>query len=226
MVILDDRELMRPRRVNEAIEWASSELNRIAALPRGRSLIRLNEDRTVKRLIEEYLPLTDYCVCKFAGQEVQIRLTRHVKPGVDAYVQKSDGTIIEAIQITRASFNYQDLLRMEILEEEGVAPAIGKVKLTKRNGHRHKQAGRACRKPQGLIDNAVEESVEAIHRKTTKNHKDVNVLLVYYELHGPSSNDAISEISQKVREKLGCIKACFQNIYLVESRGTVQEITM
>ena len=221
-MVLSIKEFSKKRKTSEAIVWADLEINRIGLLNLGTSKIFLKKERAIKILLEEYLPLAIYAKKYFGDQDYFCCLTIDGSP-VDGLITQKVGNVVETIQITQASLNYQERLRNELRVKNGIVFSTSEVEVEKRGNNRIITEKRSFRNRKGLIDDCTIDCVKAINIKMTKFYESIDTLLVGYDFKVHSKlNESLNEVVSGVELKINRDRSKFKKIYLVEISGDVR----
>lgn len=224
--MINTAELETPRTAAEILAWVNAAGRRFEATPELRAAARLGR-LGAKELWEEARPIALFAHGYFdASPDVTIR---HVigDQNYDATVedQRANPARVKYIEVTLSDQDYEESLRMELLNRDGHAPGTGPVRAEGPRGNR--------RVLEGILEavnhdeqraNHLNRVNEAICRKLGNRYPAETALVVRVADHGPFRyEDDRAELDQVAQDHFVPMVADreFSVLALVGSLGTL-----
>lgn len=181
-------------------------------------ILKKGGNRFFKVFWDEYYPLSLYSNLKYADEDYIIFLCE-IGSKIDAKIIDEKNNGIETIQITTASFDYNNALKNEKLLKDGFSLGVGNFK---RNRNGSISQSRGMRSEETALNEESSQIIRAIDKKLKKNiFKNIDVLLVATESR---FNKVIKDYYKKLTRRLwiqlknkGEIQqGKFKEIYLID----------
>jgi len=172
-----------------------------------------------KEFYEEFYPLSLYASLKYPKENYFLYLCKRGCKS-DAEIINSENLLIENIQITSSSFNYNHSLKEEKMIKDGCALGIGTFYRNKKDNTILQKRG--LRSPASAISEVKKEIMNAIMKKLNyDSYENIDVLLItseyplskwienYFEILEKDLKTYLEKFSENIQRR-------FKEIYLLD----------
>jgi hypothetical protein len=203
--------LREKRNIKEAKLFCDEIFNSIPKEEFESFVLKKGKDRFYKDFWDEYYPLYLYSCLKYSNEDYIIFLCENGSK-IDAQITNSNGHCIETIQITTASFDYNNALKNEKLYKEGFSLGVGSFN---RNKDGSISQRRAMRSEDTALHEESNQIIKALNKKMKNNtYENIDVLLVVTESR---FNKVIKDYYKKLTSSLSLNQQKrFKELYLID----------
>jgi hypothetical protein len=220
MRIISAHDAQRFRTPDDLHLWVDRKIRGFASTKFGTRALRLRKHSYAKWLMEEIFPLSEFGILAFSGKsEVRLRPIRGGQP-YDAEVQSSFALPYKRVEITHASQDREEHLRMVFLDKHGHVPMTGPI-YSKRDARGNEEVEATL---EAVSHNAAREAMpervrDRIEKKCRKKYAPDVALLVAFSPIGKPTDDDRAAFSDFARSELQPFRDRFPEIFLVSTFG-------
>ena len=190
--IISADELQEPRLVSELADWLERCSERFSSLPDEQAQQVRLQGLGAKKYFGEAKPIARFCI-EFFRESDLVTVRHHLgNQPYDATIddRRDPGGPIRYIEVSEGVDGYANALRMELLNQQGHAPAYGPISA---EGARHNRgvivADTQAHSKRALQDQELARLSEAAEKKSIRDYPDGTALVIVIDDFVPFSDD-------------------------------------